>query len=133
MNAVSAHENQAVIVLIVEDEEPIALVLSFMVEDYGYTPLVAKHGKEALAYMTDHHPSLIFTDLMMPQMNGAEFIAALDAQGWRNGGRNAIILMSAAGEANMQHIKADAFLLKPFELAQVEALLQRYLGDSQPT
>ncbi|MEO7000437.1 MAG: response regulator, partial [Ktedonobacterales bacterium] len=70
-NALSA------LVLIVEDEEPIALALAYIVEDAGYTPLVAMHGQQALELARSQHPALILTDLMMPQMSGQDFYREL--------------------------------------------------------
>jgi CheY-like chemotaxis protein len=118
------------LVLIVEDEEPIALAISFIVEDAGYVPLVATHGKEALELARTRHPALIITDLMMPQMNGRELIAALrqEAQEAHEEHRIPIVLMTAAGTAYTVDSGADALLPKPFEITQVEALLRRFLG-----
>lgn len=114
------------IVLIAEDEEPIALALSYIVEDLGYLPLIAAQGEEALELARLHHPALIISDLMMPRMSGRELIAAL-----RQGSSETpppIILTTAAGQAYLTDIDADAILPKPFEIAAVEALLRRFLG-----
>jgi DNA-binding response OmpR family regulator len=114
-------------VLIVEDEEPIALALSFLVEDMGYMPLTASNGKEALELARTRHPALIITDLMLPQMTGKELIVILrqeaHADSWVP-----IILMTAAGRAYTNDSGADAVLLKPFDIPGVEALLRRFLG-----
>ena len=114
------------IVLIAEDEEPIALALSYIVEDLGYLPLIAAHGEEALELARLRHPALIISDLMMPRMSGREFITALR----QSAGATSppIILMTAAGPAYLTDIDADAVLPKPFDIATVEALLQRFLG-----
>ncbi len=112
------------LVLIVDDEFPIAQALAYVVEDCGLTPLLASHGKHALDLLREHQPCLIFTDFMMPQMNGRELIAAL-----RETGKPLppIVLMSAAGSAYIEDAGADALLPKPFDLADVEALLRRYV------
>ncbi|HEY8324538.1 MAG: response regulator [Ktedonobacterales bacterium] len=124
----TAHSAAPLLILIAEDEEPIALALSFIVEDAGYKPLVAIHGKEALELARAHHPALIFTDLMMPKMMGRELIATLRREASRDHHRTPIILMTAGGSASIADIDADALLLKPFEVATVEALLERFLG-----
>ena len=120
------------IVLIVEDEEPIAVALSFIVEDAGYLSLVAPHGVTALELAAKVHPALIITDLMMPRMAGRELIAALreDGSALRD---IPIILMTAAGEDMAAGVGADALLPKPFDVAEVEELLQRFLeGPTAP-
>ncbi len=116
------------IVLIAEDEEPIAQAIAFIIEDLGYTPEIAHHGKQALELARADHPALIITDLMMPQMDGAELIRAIhedaDRQRWE---APPIILMTAAGRHYVESVGADAFLPKPFDIAQVEELVDRYL------
>lgn len=125
----AAHDAGHSLVLIVEDEEPIALALSFIVEDAGYEPLVARHGKEAIELMRMHQVALIITDLMMPVMTGQEFIAMLRSSAHAEGDqRPPLIIMTAAGTGYVGNIDADAILLKPFEVAKVEELLRRFLA-----
>lgn len=117
------------IVLIAEDEEPISSVLAMIVADAGFRPLTAMHGKEALALALSEHPALILTDLMMPYLDGADFIAALH-EAMDDGVRKAppIVLMTAAGMRQAQAAGADAILRKPFNVEDVEALLRQFLG-----
>ena len=115
-------------VLIAEDEEPIAQVLAYMVEDAGYTVVNAVHGRAALELAYMRRPDLIITDLMMPQMNGKELIHALRET--MQADTPPIVLMTAAGVRYAEDAGADAVLLKPFELEQVEELLQRFLENS---
>jgi CheY-like chemotaxis protein len=116
------------LVLIVEDEEPIAEALAYLVADAGYVPLQAKHGKQALEVARARHPDLIITDLMMPIMDGAELIAALHAESLDSfGPLPPIILMTASGLRHAQKAGADEVLLKPFDVATVEELLRRYI------
>jgi CheY-like chemotaxis protein len=112
------------LVLIVEDEEPIAQALAYIVEDCGYRALIAAHGKQALEVLREHQPQLIITDLMMPLMDGRALIAHL-----RQSGRPLppIVIMSAAGKRSVEDSGADAVLPKPFEVAEVELLLRRFL------
>ncbi|MFI5271481.1 MAG: response regulator transcription factor [Ktedonobacterales bacterium] len=119
------------IVLIAEDEEPIAEALAYIVEDSGYVPLLASNGRQALELARAFHPALVITDLMMPQMTGAQLVAALRAEADRSGEKApAIVIMSAAGPKYTDHLGADAVLSKPFDLSDVEALLAAHLGDS---
>lgn len=116
------------VVLIAEDEEPIAQAIAFIIEDLGYTPEIAHHGKQALELARSDHPALIITDLMMPQMDGAELIRAIHEDATRqNHEAPPIILMTAAGKHYMESVGADAFLPKPFDINQVEELVDHYL------
>ncbi|MGZ3638688.1 MAG: response regulator transcription factor, partial [Ktedonobacterales bacterium] len=110
------------LVLIVEDEPPIAEALALIVEDAGYTTLTATHGREALELARTWHPALVFTDLMMPQLNGADLIIALRADAEAAGETPPpIVLMTAAGAAYTRETRADAVLRKPFDITEIEA------------
>ncbi len=115
-------------VLIVDDEVSITETLAYIVEDAGYQPLVAFQGRQALELASTFHPALVLTDLMMPQMNGAELIVALRNAAAAAGHKAPpIVLMSAAGARAATAAEADAVVRKPFDITQVEAVLARYL------
>lgn len=124
--------NEPPVVLVAEDEEPIAAALMLIIEDAGYTPLVAAHGKEALNLSRERRPALIITDLMMPYLDGAELISAIRADAAEdNHAAPPIVLMTAAGLRRAQEAGADALLRKPFNIEEVEALLSRFLGTAR--
>lgn len=112
-------------VLIVEDEAHIAEALAFLIEDAGYIARIAHNGKEALMIITEAVPDLIISDLMMPQMSGAQLLEVLRTQGKMT---LPIVLMSAAGRDHIPAVGADATIGKPFEIAEIDALLRRFLG-----
>lgn len=121
------------LVLIVEDEPPIAEALALIIEDSRYATITAMHGREALELARTYHPALVFTDLMMPHLNGADLITALRADAEAAGETPPpIVLMTAAGAAYTREAQADAVLRKPFDIAEIEALLQRFLGPPHP-
>lgn len=116
------------VVLIADDEEPIAQALSMIVEDYGYQAIVATNGKRALELAGSHHPALVMTDLMMPLMSGVELITTLRADATQDGlVAPPMVLMTAAGKAHAAPAGADAVLAKPFDIRQIEALLDAFL------
>ncbi len=116
------------LVLIAEDEEPIADALASIIADAGYTPAVARHGREALGVARARHPALVITDLMMPYMSGADLIAALHTDASNDGNAAPPIVLMTAASGRMTHVaKADALLHKPFNIEDVEDLLHRFL------
>lgn len=118
----------APMVLIAEDEEPIALALAMIIEDFGCGVVVATNGRDALEVARAKRPALIITDLMMPLMGGADLIAALRADAAHDGHHPPpVVLMSAAGGRYMDPVGADDILPKPFDMRQIEALLARFL------
>ncbi|MBC7691697.1 MAG: response regulator [Methylotenera sp.] len=65
-------------VMIVEDDDAIRDAMRMIVESEGYLAVTARNGKEALDYLRarkdDDTPCMILLDLMMPEMNGWEFL-----------------------------------------------------------
>lgn len=115
-------------VLIVEDERSIALVVSEVVAEAGHLPIVARHGREGLSLARDHWPVLLITDLMLPHLDGTALIAALRAEATAERIMPPVILMTAVGHRYAGAAGADVVLHKPFDLAELEALLHRFLG-----
>ena len=121
---------EQVIVLIAEDEETIAETLAMIVEDAGYAPLVAHNGREALVLARERHPKLILTDLMMPYLSGADLIAAVRRHAASEGYISPpIVLVTAAGRMRAEQAGADVIIAKPFDVAKIEAVLQRLIGE----
>lgn len=101
-------------VLIVDDEDALLEMIANIVDDLGYTCLVATNGHEALDLLHEETepPALIISDIMMPKMNGLELLHKLRADIRLRG--IPVILMSAAGlpeDGTVQH-----FLHKPFNI-----------------
>jgi CheY-like chemotaxis protein len=117
------------LVLIAEDESSIAAVLATFVEELGYVPMVAPHGAAALALARERWPALVLTDQMMPLLSGSRLVAALRAEAAAQGrSMPPIILMSAGSLRIAKQAGADVVLPKPFDLEQVAALLEQFLG-----
>lgn len=116
-------------VLVIDDEGPIAEALAWIVEDAGYAVSTATSGQRALDLVkAGARPDLIFTDLMMPQMDGITLIGKLrDTLGTA---MSPVVLITAADTRHIKEAVADAVLAKPFELDDVEALLSRFLAEA---
>jgi CheY-like chemotaxis protein len=120
---------QPYLVLVAEDDEPVAEAIALLILDAGYAVLRAAHGREAFELYRRHRPALIMTDLMMPYMSGADLIIAVQKEAAANGApAPPIIVVTAANWRLAQEVGADAVVQKPFDLNQIEVLLLRYLG-----
>ncbi|MFZ2555993.1 MAG: response regulator [Minisyncoccia bacterium] len=83
-------------ILIVEDEEGMALALTDALTQEGYSVSRAADGNAGLAAAQKDHPDLIITDLKMPDMGGLEMIDALRKDQW---GKTAkVIILSNASD-----------------------------------
>lgn len=103
-------------VLVAEDDEDVALLITQMLKNEGYCYHWAENGKEALEMIAENQPQLIITDIMMPQMDGIELIKNIRAD--ENTNHIPIIVVSARTENNDRLIGLDAgaevYLGKPF-------------------
>lgn len=71
-------------VLIVEDDEDTALVISELVTEIGCVPATSPDGRLAINYIATHHVDLIVLDVGLPVMDGFEFVQALGRIGATN-------------------------------------------------
>jgi len=113
-------------ILVVEDDPSLRAMLRLIFELAGYEVAEAAHGRAALDLIRGPQlPDIVLTDLMMPVMNGNEFIRRL-----RSESRTAsipIVVMSAnaeAAEGVQASERADALMSKPFIVANLVELVQ---------
>src|SRR5579871_5279425 len=112
------------LVLVVEDEMPIAEALSEIIVDAGYRVRIAGNGRVGLDIARTEQPALIITDLMMPYLDGAGLIEALKSdERERNIDPIPVVIMTAAGKGVVDRIPYDGLLLKPFDIIDVDKLL----------
>lgn len=64
-------------ILIVEDDEALLNLYRIVLEKQGYEALLAHHGEEAWAIMEREHVDLIITDILMPVMDGYQFVRSV--------------------------------------------------------
>jgi two-component system alkaline phosphatase synthesis response regulator PhoP len=121
---------ETALVLIAEDEEPLAETVAYAVRESGYTPIVALHGRQALELARARRPALLILDLMLPFIDGTAIIAALREDAKASGTVPPIILMTGASLVQARSAGADVVLRKPFHLADLERLLHQFLASA---
>lgn len=118
-------------ILIVEDEEPLTLLLRYNLESEGYEVDSAARGDDAELKLKETIPDLIILDWMLPGLSGIELCRRLRARAQTQ--RLPIIMLTARGEEN-ERVRglatgADDYVVKPFSVpemvARVGALLRR--------
>ena len=120
------------LILVVDDEAALVKVVRGYLEQEGYQTVSAANGREALFAARDHKPDLIILDLMMPEMDGFEFMR----QYQRVGSAPIIALTARIDEMDKVlglEMGADDYVTKPFSsrelVARVRALLRRSSGQ----
>jgi CheY-like chemotaxis protein len=111
-------------ILVVDDDPDLREFLRLMLTSLGFEVTSAANGQEALDDMEGHDPDLILLDMKMPVMNGWEFCRALE-------GRDThppIVVLTAAPDpaGRAAEVHADGWLGKPFECADLEAIVRRF-------
>lgn len=83
-------------IAIVEDDQAISQMYRFKFEAEGYTVETAENGKLGLELVEKMKPDIILLDLMMPEMNGDEMLAALRKTTW--GKSIKVVILTNMGE-----------------------------------
>jgi len=119
-------------VLIVDDEAKLRDLLRLYLEQDGYRVVEAANGRDALFVARHEKPDLILLDIMMPQMNGYDFLRAQ-----RKEATTPVIMLTAKIEEYDEvlglELGADDYVTKPFGmraiLARVRAILCRATAE----
>jgi DNA-binding response OmpR family regulator len=128
-------KNMPQTILIVDDEKRlVSLVQSYLTQE-GYRVVTAYNGKDALPIAQKEKPDLIILDIMMPEMNGYDFMRA-----HRSTSDTPIIMLTAKVDDDEKviglELGADDYVTKPFKprelMARVRNVLRR-VGKSEAT
>ncbi|MDB5802543.1 MAG: two-component system response regulator [Rhodocyclales bacterium] len=103
-------------VMVIDDSNTIRRSAEIFLAQAGYQVLLAEDGFDALSKISDHHPDLIFVDIMMPRLDGYQ-TCALIKKNPRYAGTPVIMLSSKDGlfdRARGRMVGSDEYLTKPF-------------------
>ena len=129
----SNHVVNKAAVLIVEDDASMRDFITLALgQRLSLQIISAGDGIEALALFHDHHPQVIVLDILLPQMNGLQFLQQLKDQSALD--QTTVIVVSALGyeEVIQQAMEAGAshFIVKPFDIEVLVHRTQQALGES---
>lgn len=110
-------------VLLVEDDNDIRSALEGFLTDEGYQVLTAENGKAGLQLLEEKKPGLVLLDLMMPVMNGWEF---LEEKSHSNKAADIPVLVISAVPGNPHIPGALGFLKKPIDLDRLIDFVDLY-------
>ncbi len=121
-------------ILVIDDEERLLSLVKAYLEQSGFRVVTAKNGRDALFLARQEKPDLILLDVMMPQMDGYEFMRV-----HRREQNTPIIMLTAKVDEDERvlglELGADDYITKPFSprelLARIRAVLRR-LGMTEP-
>jgi two-component system phosphate regulon response regulator PhoB len=121
-------------VLVMEDEDALATLLSYNLEKEGYRVVVASDGEEGMLQIDERLPDLVLLDWMLPKLSGIEVCRRIRG---RSETRNLpIIMLTARGEESDRvrglDTGADDYLTKPFSMTELTARIRAVLRRIRP-
>ena len=111
-------------VLVVDDEDNVAFLISSALRRAGYETLVATSGTQAVEEVARFAPHVIVLDVMLPDIDGFEVLRRI-----RAGGATTPVLFVTARQATTDRVRGltsggDDYIVKPFELEELVARVQ---------
>jgi two-component system response regulator AtoC len=114
-------------ILVIDDEPVLRNSLEIALKVCGYDVITAQSGEEGIELFRKESPDLILLDHWLPGINGDEVLRLIR----ENDTKTPVIIMTAQGSVelavNSMKMGAFDFLVKPFDLEQLESLVQRGL------
>ena len=114
-------------ILVVDDDQPIVTLMRKLLAEFGFDAVTAMSGTEALAAARAHPPALVLLDKNMPGMSGTEVAHALRAD--PNLEHIPILILSgeSMSKKELEAMKADAAVLKPFDVMALVEQIKKHL------
>jgi CheY-like chemotaxis protein len=122
------------LILLIDDDEPVRLMLRATLTAAGHSVEEAADGKEGVARYQPGHTSLVITDLIMPEKDGLETIAELK---WKY---PSVKILAVSGGSRMcptdqlnvaKKMGANHILAKPFSTAKLLAIINELIGEEK--
>jgi CheY-like chemotaxis protein len=136
--AISTETLKGIKALIVDDNATNRRILVEMLKHWGMKSVPVNGGEQALAELSEAHRAgdpytLILTDLLMPAMDGFEFIEKVRARG--ETASTTILMLTSAGHrgdgSRCQDLRVAAYLLKPVRQSELRAAICQAVGARQ--
>ncbi len=122
---------EKILILVVDDQFSDRETLKGILEDKGYRVATAKDGAEAIQMVKERHYNIIFLDVRLPNMNGAETfeqVKEIDPQA-------VVIMMTGYTEEELvkRSISGGAYtcIYKPFDMGKVMGLVAEIIGEEK--
>jgi len=116
-------------VLIVDDERKLREMIRVYLEQEGYRVVEASNGREALYVARQEKPDLVILDLMMPELNGYDFIRLFSREA-----QTPVIMLTAKVDDTDKilglELGADDYVTKPFNVRELVARLRAVMRRS---
>ena len=115
-------------ILVVDDEENLCAFMKLMLAKEGYDVTTTVSAHEALDLLSDDGMDLVFTDLMMPEMNGLDLVRKL--RELRPETECVVMTAFASVDSAIEALKLGAadYITKPFNLEELKIIVRQLLS-----
>ena len=114
-------------ILVVDDDVPILVLMKNLLKEFGFEPVVASSGDEAVERAKEARPDLMLIDRNMPGMSGDDVIKAV-----RSDGIEPFPILILSGEPidgrELARIGANGAVMKPFDVTALVSEIRSRLG-----
>lgn len=119
---------QKPVILVVDDDAPILLLMRSLLREFGFEPVTAATGEQALEAARRESPALVLLDRNMPGMRGDDVIRALRAE--HRAARLPIIILSGEplSPTDLRTLDADGAVQKPFDVHALIDEIRSHVG-----
>ena len=122
------NEESLINVLLVEDEETLALIIKDTLEGQGFFIRLAKDGEEGLRQFFEEKPDVLVADVMMPRMDGFEMVRRIR----RQDKQTPVLFLTARSATNDVvegfELGGNDYLKKPFGMQELIVRIKALLG-----
>ncbi len=116
-------------IMVVDDDPSIRSTVEIVLNTKGYSICVVESGKRCLEKLTEGYRGLILMDIMMPEMNGWDTIAAIEDEGLHGG--NVICMLTAVHDPGPELEKLTEYVMdyvrKPFTSEELLKTVAEYI------
>lgn len=115
-------------VLVAEDDASVRLTISFVLEDEGFTVLLAEDGEQALELAQRESPDVILLDQIMPKLDGKQVLTALRDDGATRD--IPVFVLTGMSRGAPEEWPGAQFVGKPFSPDELVRLIRERLGTN---
>ena len=116
-------------VMVIDDSKTIRRTAETLLKNVGCEVITALDGFDALAKIVDHHPHIIFVDIMMPRLDGYQTCALI--KNHRSFKSTPVIMLSSKDglfdKAKGRIVGSDQFLTKPFSRDELLSAIKAHV------
>ncbi len=116
------------VILVVDDDAPILLLMRNLLREFGFDPVTAASGEQAIDEARRRTPALVLLDRNMPGMTGDEVLAALRS----DGALSTVPVLMLTGEPmapdEIRRLGATGAVLKPFDVNTLVQMIRVHVN-----